>query len=386
MIRIEDKKDCCGCSACVQICPKACIRMSPDEEGFLYPSVDEGACIGCGLCEKVCPVINKGDERVPAAVYAVKNNDDAVRMKSSSGGVFSVLATRILEEGGVVFGARFDKEWNVVHDYIETVQDLHLFQGSRYVQSVIGDTYLKARDFLQNGRKVLFTGTACQIAGLKRFLRKDYADLVTVDVVCHGVPSPMVWRAYLTDIAVSGKIDGVSSLDDIGGVSFRSKVSGWKTYSMEISGKTGGRYSEVYSRNLYMMGFLSNVYLRPSCYDCPSKRGRCTSDLSLGDYWGVENHHPDFADNMGVGVMISYNDSALLPVLMQECRLIRSDYADAVKGNPCIERSVAEPRGRKDFWNEFRTDGLDAINRIVRRNAPGVLERIVNKIKRILSF
>ncbi|MBQ2112136.1 MAG: Coenzyme F420 hydrogenase/dehydrogenase, beta subunit C-terminal domain, partial [Bacteroidales bacterium] len=304
MIRIQDKKDCCGCTACVQICPKTCIRMVPDEEGFLYPSVEETVCIGCGLCEKVCPVMNRGEERIPVRTLAVKNKNEEIRFKSSSGGAFSALATRILDAGGVVFGAKFDEEWTVVHDYIESVDALYLFQGSKYVQSNIGNTFSLAETFLESGRKVLFSGTPCQIAGLKRFLRKDYDNLVTADVICHGVPSPMVWRDYLKDLITGNKLKGVSSLNDITGVSFRSKMTGWRKFSIVVTGNDKFRMAETIDKNIFMQGFLNNLYLRPSCYDCPSRKGRSGSDLSLGDFWGVDERYPDFVDDMGVGVIL----------------------------------------------------------------------------------
>ena len=205
MINIIDKKNCCGCNACVQHCPKSCVTMQEDEEGFLYPIVDQEACIDCGLCEKVCPVLNQGEERKPLQVYAANNPNEEIRMQSSSGGVFTLLAETIIQEGGVVFGARFNDDWEVIHDYTETKEELAAFRGSKYVQSRIGDSYCQAEQFLKKGRKVLFTGTPCQIAGLNLFLRKEYGNLLTVDFICHGVPSPGVWKSYLEElIALQG--------------------------------------------------------------------------------------------------------------------------------------------------------------------------------------
>lgn len=197
MIYIKDKKDCCGCSACVQRCPKQCISLHEDAEGFLYPNVDENICIGCGLCEKVCPVVNQSDEHEPLAVYAAMNPDESIRMQSSSGGVFTLLAEKVLAEGGVLFGACFNERWEVVHDFVETKEELARFRGSKYVQSKVGDTFRLAEDFLKQGRTVLYSGTPCQIAGLKLFLRKSYDNLLAVDFICHGVPSPGVFRTYL---------------------------------------------------------------------------------------------------------------------------------------------------------------------------------------------
>lgn len=188
MIRIVDKRDCCGCSACVQRCPKHCITLQEDAEGFLYPYVDESSCIDCGLCEKVCPMLHSGEPRKPLVVYAARNRNEKVRLQSSSGGVFTALAETVVHEGGVVFGVCFDEKWEVVHTYADNCDELVKFRGSKYVQSKMGDCYQQVETFLKAGRKVLFSGTPCQIRGLKLFLRKEYENMLAVDVICHGVP------------------------------------------------------------------------------------------------------------------------------------------------------------------------------------------------------
>lgn len=200
MISIQDKDKCCGCAACVQVCPKQCFSFEEDKEGFRYPVADRIKCIDCGLCEKVCPVINQYEATNPIKVYAAINKDEVIRMQSSSGGIFTLLAEKVIREGGVVFGAAFDENWEVQHTYVETIKDLAKLRTSKYVQSRMEDNYQRAKAFLKQGRKVMFTGTSCQIAGLKHFLRKDYDNLLAVDVICHGVPSPMVWRDYLLEI------------------------------------------------------------------------------------------------------------------------------------------------------------------------------------------
>lgn len=206
MINIRNKHDCCGCSACVSRCPKQCINMCEDSKGFLYPQVDKESCIDCGICEKVCPMLNKPEAKEPQHEYAVQNSNEKVRITSSSGGVFSSIATGVLNEGGVVFGAAFDEEWKVCHIGIDTKEELSLLQGSKYVQSHIGDAFPRVEQLLKRGVKVLFSGTPCQIAGLKRYLRKEYNNLFTVDVICHGVPSPKVWREYLKSLARSENV------------------------------------------------------------------------------------------------------------------------------------------------------------------------------------
>ena len=198
MIRVNDKKECCGCNACVQSCPKKCIVMARDEEGFLYPEVDYSQCVECGLCEKACPILNAEKKQdMVLKCYVAYAKDESIRLQSSSGGVFTLLAEAILQKQGIVFGASLDENMQVKHISIDNVADLSLLRGSKYVQSDIGNTYIEVKKNLENGRQVLFSGTACQIAGLKQYLRKDFENLYTIDILCHGVPSPKVWDLYL---------------------------------------------------------------------------------------------------------------------------------------------------------------------------------------------
>ena len=243
MICIKDKALCCGCGACSQICPKHCIVMSQDEEGFLYPSVNKETCVDCGLCEKVCPVIN---QRTPhnkvQQTYAAINMTESIRMSSSSGGVFRAIADIVIQDNGVVFGARFDDDWSIIHDCTETLDGLAAFQGSKYVQSKIGDCYQRAKTYLDQGRKVLFSGTPCQIVGLNLFLRKPYSNLITVDLICHGVPSPRVWNEYLKE-EIARQCNRKNSVLPrpihekdvlVEGIAFRDKSEGWKKYSFAL--------------------------------------------------------------------------------------------------------------------------------------------------------
>ncbi len=255
MITISEKKDCCGCNACVQRCPKQCVTMHEDSEGFLYPKVDESLCIDCSLCEKVCPVINQGVERKPLEVYAAKNPNAEIRMQSSSGGIFTMLAERTIDNGGVVFGAAFNEDWEVEHKSAETKEDLAAFRGSKYVQSRIGETFKQTESFIKEGREVLFSGTPCQIAALKLFLRKEYQNLITVDFICHGVPSPGVFKTYLNEekAKFARQRDGKNSVSSfiftpslkeiatqsiegvkVEAISFRDKKKGWKKFSFVL--------------------------------------------------------------------------------------------------------------------------------------------------------
>lgn len=386
MIKIQNKKDCCGCSACVQKCPKTCIRMKPDEEGFLYPSIDQTVCVDCGLCENVCPVINKREERVPVITLAVKNINEEIRLKSSSGGVFSALAIKVLKDGGLVFGAKFNEKWEVVHDCIEEIDDLHLFQGSKYVQSAIGETFSQAKSFLRKGKIVLFSGTPCQIAGLKNFLGEEYLNLLTVEVVCHGTPSPMIWRDYLHYLIVNQKIKGARSLSDISSISFRSKVTGWKNFSFEIRTAMGNSFRETFNANIFMKGFLNNLYLRPSCYCCPARKGRSGADISLADFWGVSNLHKRIDDDKGIGLVFANSSSGIdyLESIAPTLSSIESVYDVAVKYNPCIVTNVEEPLSREDFFNDYKEKKIYAIKSVCKDLEPSILKRCINVIKAIL--
>ena len=359
MIEISDKKDCCGCSACVQKCPKQCISLKEDEEGFLYPVVDKETCIDCGLCEKVCPILHQGKERKPLKVYAAKNQNEEIRLQSSSGGVFTLLAEEVIQEGGVVFGARFDEHWEVKHDFTETIDGLSAFRGSKYVQRRMEDNYQKVESFLRQNRKVLFCGTPCQVAGLKRFLRKEYDNLLTIDFVCHGVPSPGVWRQYLKEM--KSKLSKNKSNVDVENISFRDKKTGWKNYSFSLKCSKLGidgesktdSYVELARNNIFMKGFLADLYLRPSCYACPAKCGKSGSDITIGDLWGAPSIIVQEDDDKGTSLVLINKD---IPYLKNYLSLWvkEVDYSSALAYNICIERSVGETKKRAVFYSSIK--------------------------------
>lgn len=330
MIHITEKKNCCGCSACVQRCPKQCISLVEDTEGFLYPKVDEETCIKCGLCEKVCPILNQAVKLPVQEVLAVKNPNEEERMNSSSGGVFFSLAREIINKGGVVFGAVFDDSWEVHHVHAEKLESVYPMMGSKYLQSRIENTYNEAEQFLKQGRDVMFVGSPCQIAGLRTFLHnKEYPNLLAVDFLCHGVPSPGVWRRYLAEtyggydakeqsrrLATAGKntvlLLSLNAKSPIGDIKFRDKEkSGWKKFRFVVRKKSAPKAdqnsvlsSDIHFDNPYMQGFLSDIYLRPSCYECKCKNGVNHSDLTIGDYWAAKVTDQDFDDDKGISLVL----------------------------------------------------------------------------------
>lgn len=377
MIKIYKKEDCCGCSACVHICPKHSISFKEDSEGFLYPHVDLKTCVDCGLCEKVCPVLNQNDERLPLQTFAAKHRDDEVRMKSSSGGIFTLLAEHILDKGGVVFGAKFNDNWEVIHDYVETKEGLAPFRGSKYVQSNIGNSYKLVEEFLKIGREVMFTGTPCQIAGLKKYLRKDYKNLLTVDFVCHGVPSPMVWKKYLEE-----EIDRYKAI--LTHINFRDKSTGWKNFSVILNFAKSKSIdfeekslvmSTVFHENPYMEAFMSNLCLRPSCYACPAKSGKSGADVTIGDFWGIDTIRPDIDDDKGVSLVL-VNNYRKLDLTGLNYNLL--PYENAIERNICIEKSVSLPVNRNFFMRQLTTEGfLDSLNQCK-------TNKLLYRVKRLL--
>lgn len=378
MITITYKYNCCGCSACAQRCPKQCITMQMDNEGFLYPQIDTSKCIDCHLCEKVCPVINQDKTRIPLNIYAAKNPDDEIRRLSSSGGIFTLLAKQTIKDGGVVFGACWDNKWNVKHDYVDNMSDLQRFRSSKYLQSEICDNYTKAEHFLKTGRKVMFTGTPCQIAGLKLFLRKEYDNLLAVDVICHSVPSPGVWQQYLNTKLHTLKWEK----SDIRHISFRDKKTGWKTYSFVIENKDGNILTELSNKNAFMRGFLADLYTRPSCHACPAKQLRSNSDITLGDFWGIESLMPEIDDNKGVSAIIVNSDKGKHTLHNINVELHEVPYYELTTRNPALVMSFPTSPKRSDFFKEDELSFEEKVRKLALKpfSMKSLVYRILRKI------
>ena len=387
MINITDKHKCCGCTACVSACPKNCISMSADREGFLYPVVDSVKCIDCGLCEKVCPVLHPVNNETEPLVYAAINNNEAVRMQSSSGGIFTLIAEHVLERGGVVFGACFDSDWNVVHDYTDTKEGLARFRGSKYVQSNVGNSFNQVKVFLDSGREVLFSGTPCQVAGLKNYLRKSYSNLLTIDLVCHGVPSPEVWRKYLQETirkayGIKNNKAVVNPGDYISDISFRAKERRKKKFNVKIIYRDGKMEMMPFFENPYMNVFLSDLSLRPSCYACPAKLHNVQSDITLADFWGVNRIKPAIDDDKGCGLILIHSKEKLDFLFSADCKLFKQQLVSVDKYNPNILSSVNKPVNRKFFWAVYSRKNLR--ESYLATTSRSVIMRVVRKIYRSL--
>ena len=361
---------CCGCTACLQRCPRHCITLSEDSEGFLYPRVDGSVCTECGLCEKVCPVLHPQEKATPLSIFAAKNRNERERMDSSSGGVFLPLAREVVKRGGVVFGAVYDEAWEVHHVAAGSLEEVYPMMGSKYVQSRIGDTYREAELLLKQGREVMFVGSPCQIAGLRAYLRhREYPNLLAVDFVCHGVPSPGVWRRYLAETyagydpkakmppkAAAGEnsvlLSSLNAKSPIGDIKFRDKAeSGWGKYRFVVRRKSASKAdqntvlsSDIHRDNPFMRGFLADIYLRPSCYACRAKGGAAHSDITIGDFWGINAVAPEFNDDKGVGVVLVNTpkgsacfqclDLDTLPSTMEVVHRSNGSYAHSVRMHP----------------------------------------------------
>lgn len=345
MINITDKKDCCGCGSCAEICPKNCIEMKNDSEGFLYPLVDEKLCVSCNLCNKSCPMLIQTKENNSVVAYGCLNKDEAVRMKSSSGGVFDLLCKFIIKRNGVVFGAVFDDNFNVHHDFAETIENCEKFRGSKYVQSVIGDSYSKAKSFLDGKRTVLFTGTPCQIAGLYSFLKKDYPNLYTQDIACHSVPSPKVWNEYKQLISNGKKIKNIQ---------FRNKETGWISGTFKAYLQDGQVMAEPYVNTAYMKGFLNGLYSRPSCYDCKFVALNQLSDITLADFWGVDTFYPELFDNKGTSLVFvnSVKGKQIFKFIKKDLKYKRVSIEKALWYNPALNSSALKNPNRDAFFKD----------------------------------
>lgn len=347
-MQIIEHDRCCGCGACLNACPLGCIVMTASNEGFYYPYVDESKCVKCGKCKSVCPVLNPVPENGKSPdVYIAFNQDEEVRRNSSSGGAFSSFATLVLQAHGVVYGAAMRQDcYGAEQIRVDSMDGLNSLRGSKYIQSNVGLSFQNVKDDLLNGITVLYSGTPCQIEGLKHFLGRDYSNLYCVDFVCHGVPSEKLWKKY------------VLSLEDkyrskVEKVAFRDKRTGWHDYSFVVQLSNGEEIAEKFEDNLYGGAFIRNADLRNCCYECDFKKKSRISDLTIADAWGIELYRPNLSDNKGLSLIYVnteagqklFNDLQTLSVIQctdEECSRLYSRLQDNVPKHKSRNRLYSE--------------------------------------------
>ncbi len=350
MIRITDKSLCTGCTACMNACPAQCIVMRRDREGFDYPVANPDCCIGCGKCDKVCPVLSPREPAGPVEVMAARTE---FVEGSSSGGVFPALAAKAVSDGGVVYGAVVNEDMTLGHADAEDMAAVDRMRGSKYVQSDLYGTFDEVRYYLDEGRKVVFTGTPCQIAGLKSYLGRDHEGLLTIDCACHGVPSPGLWEKYVKALEMSagGKMTGVR---------FRDKSRSWMHYDFLCTFNVGGRTVKTavpYIRDPFMALFAQNMSLRPSCYSCPARNGLSGSDLTLADLWNVANTAPEMNDDKGVSLVLVNTEKGrgALSEAGIAARPVNPEVA--MKNNGGFAESILIPEKRAEFFKGHHSAG-----------------------------
>ena len=384
MIDIKKKIQCCGCEACKNICPKSCIEMIEDNEGFLYPKVDLVQCIGCNLCEKICPIINKKERNGILDAVAFQHSNNEVRYESASGGAFSAISEYIIEKKGVVYGVVFSDDFEIIHTRLDNIKELKNMRGSKYVQSKIYNSYALCKEDLKAGKLVCFSGTPCQIEGLLNYLGKDYQNLLTVDLVCHGVPSPKVWKKYILDLETKQESKIIR-------YSFRSKKTGYHDFGTEIHFANG---TEIYThdkgdkKDFMHLAFFNELCSRPSCHDCAFKTLNRRSDFTLFDLWHLAEFVPQYEDDNGTSAVFAHSEKAvvILDELMKKHRLIKIDYKKAMDldGNN-IEFSMRPNKRRAEFFLDLDKMAIDEMmTKYFGRSKKNVdltlLKRILKKI------
>lgn len=353
MIEIHNKKDCSGCGACANICPINAIKMTADNCGFAYPVVDDALCVKCGKCVSTCPIINPAKAGEPMRVVGAKNKDESVRSSSSSGGTFFELAKAVISRGGAVYGCALDFELVARHIRVEDMDGLSALKGSKYVQSDVGTTYREVKDLLKEGREVLYSGTPCQIAGLKNYLGKGYDNLLLVDVLCHGTPSPGVFADYLDYLADKFGSKPVS-------VNFRNKEKSWKRLYFEVIFENGKRYFTFCGYDRYMSMFLNNISLRPSCYDCRFTSVNRQGDITLGDFWGIGRKYPERDDDKGISLIIvnSEKGAKAYSEIVGELTDFDSEIETALAGQQTLSSPTKKNPKHDEFYRLYAEKGL----------------------------
>lgn len=347
------KSECSGCTACMNICPKNAIQMIEDEEGFKYPQIDKQKCIDCGACYKICPNVKKDESNTIKEAYGVKHKNEQERLTSRSGGVFIALSDYILSQGGTVYGAELNKDFTVSHHRAENKEQRNKFKGSKYIQSDMNDIIKKVRQDLKDNKKVLFSGTSCQVHAIKVSVSEKYQkNLYTCDLICHGVPSKKIFEEFLRYIEkISGKT--------IKEFNFRDKRFGWATHYETSIFEDGTELTTQYFRNL----FYGHNILRPACHKCNYANIHRPADITIADFWGIENVAPEFLDRKGVSLTIINNEKGKewFEAIKGKLQTIHCSLEDCVKYTYTLNQPTPEAETRDEFWQDYKTKDFDYI-------------------------
>ena len=378
---------CTGCAACANICPEQCVSMLADDEGFLYPTADSAKCVDCGICQSCCPVLHPVTHEGETTAFAAACTDESIRMKSTSGGVFSILCQWTFDHGGVVFGAAYADDFSVEHRSVQSMDDLPELRTAKYAQSRIGNSFQKVKQLLDDGQYVLFSGTPCQIGGLRAFLGEDCERLILVDIICHGIPSPAVWSQY---IACRRKNDASGA--ELTSINLRSKETGWPGYSVCFEYENGIRYTARGAEEPFMKCFIGNLCLRRSCYDCRFKGISRISDFTLGDYWGVWNQLPEYNDGKGTSVVLIHSEKGrkIWDETAKQVQSKQVDTAQCLAENTSAIQSPEMPSSRNEFMKRFTKEDFNALVGELMPPPPPepkytLLRRALAKLRRIVK-
>lgn len=378
---LVDSFQCCGCGSCAAVCPATCITMEYDNEGFRYPSVNQDRCIHCRACEKACPIMVQIPPADMPKAIAAQNQDASIREASSSGGIFSALARETIQRRGLVCAAVYDDDFSVVHILAKTLEDIARQRGAKYPQSSGEHCFAEVRRTLREGIPVLFVGTPCQTAGLRAFLGRDYENLLLVDMICHGVVSPKVWTRYLEErrLLDAEKVP-------LAAVNLRSKATGWSRYqySVSIDYVNGASYQVRQGEDPLMQGFTQNLYLRPSCSQCAFKGANRCADLTLGDYWGIWDQHPEFDDDRGTSLLLVNTKKGQMAwnTVASQFRFLETPYHEAISRNPSATVSSVPHGAREAFFRDLdsKKSVIQWITRCLGGEKPGLIQRIRNRL------